>query len=182
MKTKLTDRQLLAEHFTGAQPLRLLAITMSDRASDGEYEDKSGPRLCEHLETFFDGSGISIAIDSLILSDDSDALEAALRKACEGGVHVILTTGGTGVGPRDISTDVVLKLADKVIPGIMEVVRMKYGVDKPCALLSRTVAATMGRTAVYTLPGSRKGVDEYMGEILKSMEHLILVLNGLEVH
>lgn len=182
MKTKVTDRQLLAEHFTSAQPLRLLAITMSDRASDGTYEDKSGPRLREHLETFFDGSGIATTVESQILSDDADSLEAELRRACADGVHVILTTGGTGVGPRDITTDVVLKLADKVIPGIMEVVRMKYGVDKPCALLSRTVAATMGNTAVYTLPGSRKGVDEYMGEILKSMEHLICVLNGLEAH
>ncbi len=182
VQEKKSDRDLLAEHFTGATTLRVLVITMSDRASAGVYEDKSGPRLREHLEEFFQGSGAALSIDAEILPDDADGLRQTLERARDDGVHVVFTTGGTGVGPRDNTPDVVLDMANKVIPGIMEMIRMKYGADKPCALVSRTVAATIGNTLVYTLPGSTKGVDEYMGELLKSIEHLLCVMHGLEVH
>ncbi len=182
VQEKKTDRQLLAEHFTGTTTLRALVITMSDRASAGIYEDKSGPRLCELLEEFFEGSGTVLAIESKILPDDADGLRQTLERARDDGVHVVFTTGGTGVGPRDNTPDVVLDMADKVISGIMEMIRVKYGADKPCALVSRTVAATIGNTLVYALPGSTKGVNEYMGELLKSIEHVICVMNGLDVH
>ena len=182
VQEKKSDRDLLAEHFNGTTPLRVLVITMSDRASAGVYEDKSGPRLREHLEDFFQGSGTNLSIEAEILSDDAEGLRKTLERARDDGVHVVFTTGGTGVGPRDNTPDVVLDMADKVIPGIMELIRIKYGADKPCALISRTVAATLGDTLVYTLPGSRKGVDEYMGEIVNSIEHLICVMHGLEVH
>ena len=179
---KKRDRDLLAEHFTPDNPLRVLVVTMSDRASAGVYGDKSGPRLRQHVEEFFSGSGGGLAIESTILPDDADGLRAELVRARDSGVHIVFTTGGTGVGPRDNTPDVVLELADKVIPGIMELIRVKYGADKPCALLSRTVVATMGRMVVYALPGSSKGVDEYMGECVKSLEHVVCVLHELEVH
>jgi molybdopterin biosynthesis enzyme MoaB len=77
---------------------------------------------------------------------------------------------------------VVTALADKTIPGIMEHIRLKFGAEKPNALLSRSVAAVMGRTLVYTLPGSVRAVNEYLGEILVSLEHAIRMVHGLDAH
>ncbi len=179
---KKNDRDLLAEQFAAPNALRMLVVTMSDRAAAGVYEDKSGPRLRAHVEDFFLDSKVGVSIDSTILSDDAEGLREALEQARRDGVHVVFTTGGTGVGPRDNTPDVVLAMADKTIPGIMELIRMKYGADKPCALISRTVAATIGDMLVYTLPGSTTGVDEYMGEILKSIEHVLCVMHGLDPH
>lgn len=182
VKDKKSDRELLAGHFGGTTALRVLVITMSDRASAGIYEDKSGPRLREHLEDFFEGSGTALVIESKILPDDAEGLRQELERAKNKGMNVVFTTGGTGVGPRDNTPDVVLDMADKVIPGIMELIRVKYGENKPCALISRTVAATIGEMLVYTLPGSTKGVDEYMGELVNSMEHVLCVMHGLDAH
>lgn len=182
MGKKQKDIELLAAHFDEANPLRLLVVTLSDRASAGVYEDKSGPLLRSHLDKYFEGSGVGVSMESKVLTDDAAGLRDVIREACDGGTHALFTTGGTGIGPRDNTTDVVLELADKVVPGIMEGIRMKYAIDKPCALLSRTVAATIGGTMVYTLPGSSKGVEEYMTEIVRSLDHVLCVLNGLEVH
>lgn len=182
MKRAAKDTVLLAQHFGNGRCLNVHIITLSDRASEGAYEDRGGPRVRERLETFFDGRGIEVEYTQQLLSDDAARLKEQLLAARSHGTHVIFTTGGTGVGPRDNTPDVVLELADKTIPGIMELVRMKYGANKPCALLSRTVAAIMGDIVIYTLPGSTKGIDEYLSEILASMEHLLCVLHGLHVH
>jgi molybdenum cofactor synthesis domain-containing protein len=95
---------------------------------------------------------------------------------------LVITTGGTGVGPRDITPEVVKELLDKEIPGIMEMIRMKYGAEKPNALLSRGVAGLMGNAFVYTLPGSVKAVNEYMSEITKTLKHLYLMRMGIDSH
>lgn len=176
------DIQLLKDHFTKGLPIRAQVITLSDRASAGEYEDKSGRRLKGHLEGYFESNGLNFEASAQIIPDDKDTLEKVLIDARNSGVHAVFTTGGTGVGPRDITPDVILKIADKVIPGIMELVRYKYGANKPCALLSRTVVAVLGSTIVYALPGSTKGVDEYMEEVMKSFDHVLCVLHQLEVH
>jgi len=157
-------------------------ITVSDRASRGEYEDKSGPRIKELLAEFFADKRWHLRIESTVVPDDSAGLKAELVSARDKGVDVVFTTGGTGVGPRDITPEVVTSLADKIIPGIMEHIRAKFGESNPNALLSRSVAAVLGQTVVYTLPGSVKSVDEYMPEILRTMEHLILMLHGLDTH
>lgn len=176
------DIAQLVNYFSKENPLRIEVITMSDRAHSGAYEDLSGTTIYDALDTFFKSFGIGYAINTRILPDEADQLEQTLIEMRDSGTHAVFTTGGTGVGPRDITTDVVLKLADKTIPGIMEAVRGKYGTDKPLSLLSRTVAAVMGETLVYTLPGSPKGVTEYMGEILKTFDHLLCVLRGLDEH
>lgn len=179
---KMTDRERLLARFTESSPLRLLVVTLSDRASAGVYADKSGPKLRGHIETHFADPRVPAQLDSLVLPDDADGLRERLVEARDGGVHVVFTTGGTGLGSRDHTPDVVLELADKTIPGIMDLVRIKYGADKPCALISRSVAAILGRMVVYALPGSSKAVDEYMGEILKSLDHVICTVHDLEVH
>ncbi|HLD45162.1 MAG TPA: molybdopterin-binding protein, partial [bacterium] len=95
---------------------------------------------------------------------------------------LVFTTGGTGIGPRDLTPDVVLPLLDKTVPGIMESIRFKYGQNLPSALLSRSVAGVMGTCLVYTLPGSVRAVSEYLAEILKTLPHSLLMLWGIDAH
>lgn len=161
---------------------KIHVITLSDRASKGEYEDLSGPRLIELLNAYFEETGSSCSVEHTIIPDDPDALQLLLERAVLENVDGIFTTGGTGIGPRDFTPDVVLTLLDKEIPGIMEAIRLKYGTEKPNALLSRGVAGVIGNSLVYTLPGSVRAVNEYMEEILKTFKHLIYMLHGLDAH
>jgi molybdopterin adenylyltransferase len=161
---------------------RFLVITLSDRASAGEYEDRSGPETGRILEEYFEPRKRRIKIENIIIPDDENKLKGILEESKKGGYDFIITTGGTGVGSRDISPDVVRPMLDKEVPGIMEMIRVRYGADKPNALLSRGVAGLMGSSFIYTLPGSVKAVNEYMKEILKTMEHLAYMLHGLDLH
>ena len=159
--------------------LRAAVLTLSDRAHAGEYADRSGPRVRDHLVRHFEKTRWHLETTVTVLPDDPDRLREALIALRDDRVDIIITTGGTGVGPRDITPDVVTAIADKQIPGVMDAIRLKYGINKPNALLSRSVAAVLGGTLVYTLPGSVKAVDEYMAEILGTMEHLVKMLHGL---
>ncbi|MHC4605564.1 MAG: molybdenum cofactor synthesis domain-containing protein [Planctomycetota bacterium] len=160
--------------------LRFAVITVSDRAHRGEYEDRSGPRVRELVEEFARGTRWRSWTNAAVVPDDADALGRALDDARE--ADVILTTGGTGIGPRDVTPDVVAARCARQTPGIMEHIRVKFGGKIPNALLSRGVAGVMGSSLVYTLPGSVRAVEEYMGEIAKTLEHAILMLHGLDVH
>jgi molybdenum cofactor synthesis domain-containing protein len=162
--------------------LRAHIITVSDRASRGDYEDKSGPRARALLDAWCQENRWGLWVESQIVPDEREALEAALDNARQSRVDLVITTGGTGVAPRDITPDVVRDRADKLIPGIMEHIRMKYGDDMPLALTSRAVAATMDRALVYTLPGSVNAIGEYLDEIFKTMEHMLFLLRGVQPH
>jgi len=95
---------------------------------------------------------------------------------------IVITTGGTGISPRDITPDIVKTLLDKEIPGIMESIRMKYGQQKSAALLSRSIAGVMGHSLVFTLPGSVRAVNEYLEEITKGLKHMIYMINQIDSH
>lgn len=152
--------------------MRILVVTLSDRASRGEYEDLSGPEI-ERLLT----SAIAEAeVERVLIPDNADTLKAQIERSEE--FDAIITTGGTGIGPRDITPDVVHPMLDKEIPGIMEFIRTKHGERLPSALLSRSVAGVIGTTLIYTLPGSVKAVREYMEVILRSLEHAIKMIHG----
>lgn len=157
-------------------------ITLSDRAYRGEYEDRSGPRVLEFMNTFCETAGWQPNILCQVIPDETVQLESALLAAKAAEMDVVITTGGTGIGPRDITPEVVLKVADKTIPGIMDQVRLACGEHNPNALLSRSVAAVMDRTLVYALPGSLRAVEEYMPELLKTLEHALFMLHGLDTH
>ncbi len=161
---------------------RFLVVTLSDRASRGDYEDKSGPTVNHILREHFEARRRRIGIDNVIMPDDELELLELLEKSAGGDYDFIITTGGTGVGKRDITPDVVRPMLDKEIPGIMEMIRVRYGADKPNALLSRGVAGLMGSAFIYTLPGSVRAANEYMSEIVKTMEHLVYMLHGLDAH
>jgi molybdenum cofactor synthesis domain-containing protein len=164
------------------KPLRILIITLSDRASAGEYSDRSGPKAKEILEEYFSDKRWHLQIDNMILADDAEQLTEKLNEAISDRVDVILTLGGTGIGPRDITPETIAAVCDKTIPGIMENIRIKYGKEKPSALLSRSIAASAGMTQIYALPGSVRAVEEYLAEILKTLEHAVFMMHGLDVH
>ncbi len=162
--------------------LRFHVVTLSDRASKGHYEDRSGPRIVQLLEDYFSSLPRNIDVQHTIIPDDASSLSVLVEKSTYEEEDVIITTGGTGIGPRDVTVETIQPMLDKEIPGIMEMIRVKYGANKPNALLSRGVAGLIGDTLIYTLPGSVRAVNEYMGEILKTMEHLIYMRHGLDIH
>ncbi|MHB9037778.1 MAG: molybdenum cofactor synthesis domain-containing protein [Armatimonadota bacterium] len=157
-------------------------ITLSDRAYRGEYADKSGPEVRRMLDEFLAGKRWHPQFGEMVLPDDPKALRSQLIAARDEGADVVFTTGGTGVGPRDFTPETVADVCDKLIPGIMEHVRMKYGAVNPNALLSRSVAGVAGRTLIFALPGSVRAVREYMSEILTTLEHLVFMVHGLDNH
>ena len=162
--------------------LRIRILTLSDRAAAGEYADRSGPRIRQLLDEFFADKRWHVEIDATVLPDDAERLTAELSTARDEAVDVVLTTGGTGVGPRDITPQTVEAFCDRTIPGIMEHIRVKYGAQHPNALLSRGLAAVAGTMQIYTLPGSVRAVAEYTAEILKTLEHVLLTLHGVDAH
>jgi molybdenum cofactor synthesis domain-containing protein len=161
---------------------KVMVITLSDRASRGEYDDLSGPAIIRHLDTFFLENRWLYEIDYQLIPDDTDKLKALLTIAGTKHFDMVFTTGGTGIGPRDNTPEVAKLFIDKEIPGIMEAIRMKFGIEKPNALLSRGVAGLMGETFVYVLPGSVKAISEYMGEIIKTLRHLVFMHKGIDIH
>ncbi len=160
----------------------VLIITLSDRASRGEYSDRSGPKIEQLLSAFFEPEGWKFAIDRKLIPDDAETLKVLLEEARRDRIDIVITTGGTGIGPRDITPEVVKPFIDKEIPGIMELIRFKYGSLKPNALLSRAIAGVMQSTLIYTLPGSVKAVEEYMREITPTLRHSIYMLHNLDAH
>ena len=162
------------------EKFKVHVITLSDRAYRGGYADLSGPAVVKYVRYAMAAAGWSCEIRQTILPDEAVALRAALMEAPA--ADLIITTGGTGIGPRDVTPDVVRPLLTKEIPGIMEQIRIKYGTKNPKALLSRSVAGAIGNTLIYTLPGSVKAVHEYMAEIVKTMEHTFYMLYGIDIH
>lgn len=162
--------------------LRCRIITLSDRAHAGIYADKSGPRVLEFLNGFCETARWKPDLAVEVLPDDPARLREALLAIRDSGADLAVTTGGTGIGPRDCTPDVVTELADKLIPGIMDHIRLTCGNRNPNALLSRSVAAVLGKTLVWVLPGSVRAVEEYMPELLKSLEHAVFTMRGLDTH
>jgi molybdenum cofactor synthesis domain-containing protein len=154
-------------------------ITLSDRASKGEYKDLSGEIIENRISSHFQTKNRKMKIQRILLPDEKSQLEKKFKSLITENTDIIFTTGGTGIGPRDIVPEVINPLLDKELPGIMDLIRNKYGQNNPAALLSRSVAGVKGKTLVFTLPGSPKAAEEYMQEILSLLDHAILMLYGL---
>ena len=161
---------------------RGLVITLSDRASSGQYPDKSGKKIEQHLHTYLEDHFPRHEVKREVIPDDQGRLINLLQQAREEAYDVVITTGSTGIGSRDVAPETVNILLDKEIPGIMEMIRMKYGGGNPRALLSRSLAGVMKQTLVYTLPGSSKAVDEYLEVILPTLKHSIFMVHDLDAH
>lgn len=152
---------------------RALALTVSNRAAAGIYEDKSGPVLAELLrEAGFDVDGPQVV-------PDGAPVEAALRAALAAGYDVVVTTGGTGLTPADLTPEMTLLVLDKEVPGIAEAVRAAgVAAGVPSAALSRGVAGVAGRTLVVNLPGSTGGVRDGMAVLGGILRHAVEQIHG----
>ena len=149
-------------------------LTLSDKGSRGEREDVSGKILAEMLAT------ISGKVETYaVLPDDRKCIEEQLiHYADHLGVDVIATTGGTGVGPRDVTPDATRAVIDKEIPGMAEAMRLAGLQKTPLAMISRAVVGCRGKTLIINLPGSPKGVRENLEAILKAIPHAVEKLKG----
>ena len=176
--------KLKADDILVYQPrvIKILIITLSDRASRGEYADKSGPQINNLAQKYFSEINRQTEVKQVLIPDNAQLLRFHIEQAVEDEIDVIFTTGGTGIGFRDITPETVKPLLDKEIPGIMELIRVKYGMKKPAALLSRGVAGLKNKTLIYTLPGSVKAVTEYCDEIFPTIEHSLYMICGLDNH
>ena len=152
-------------------------ITVSDRASAGTMKDESGPALAERLEQErFEVSGPEV------VPDEQDRIRDAILAAVAKGVDVVLTTGGTGLAPRDVTPQATAALLDYEVPGLAEEMRRAGAASTPMSALSRGLAGVRGRTLVINVPGSLKGAAESLGAVMPVLEHAIRLLHGDTEH
>lgn len=153
--------------------IRALALTVSNRAAAGIYADKSGPVLAELLR------GAGFEVDGPRVVADGAPVEAALREALASGYDVIVTTGGTGLTPGDLTPEMTRLVLDKEVPGIAEAVRAAgVAAGVPSAALSRGVAGVAGTTLVVNLPGSTGGVRDGMAVLAGVLRHAVEQIHG----
>ncbi len=158
-----------------AESIHVAILTLSDRASRGLYEDRSGPALQALVEEELGGRVVAYRL----LPDDRQAIAAQLRAWADGGtIDLILTTGGTGFGPRDITPEATADVIEREAPGLAEAMRAASLRITPHAMLSRARCGIRGATLIVNLPGSLKGATENLRVILPALPHAIELLRG----
>lgn len=159
-------------------PIRAAVITVSDACSRGERADDSGAALVELLES----CGAEI-VEKRIVSDDLDPLTALLRETSgKENINLILTTGGTGLGPRDNTPEATLQVIEREVPGIAEAIRAESLKVTPMAMISRGVAGVSAGTLIVNFPGSPKAVRESFAVIKPVLAHAVDLLAGKTRH
>lgn len=153
---------------------RAAVITLSDKGSRGEREDKSGPAIAARLRE----NGYEVT-EQLLLPDGREMLERELIRLCDReAVDLILTTGGTGFSPRDVTPEATLAVADRLAPGIAEAIRAESLRLTKHAMLSRAVSVIRGGTLIVNLPGSPRACMESMDVFLDAIPHGLSLLRG----
>ncbi len=148
-------------------------ITVSDRSSKGQRDDLSGPEIRRWAQE----KGYSVT-DESIVPDEIDAIAGKLVEYSDRGIHLILTTGGTGFAPRDVTPDATMRVVERIAPGFAEAMRQKSLEITPHAMLSRAVSGIRKRSIIINLPGSPKGVRENLSFIEKALPHAVELLQG----
>jgi molybdenum cofactor synthesis domain-containing protein len=152
-------------------------ITCSDAAARGDREDRSGPAVRDILEA--NGFTVDAVV---VVADTIEFIATAIVDATEAGNRLVVTTGGTGIAPRDVTPDATMKVCERLIPGFGEVMRAASSQKTPMAALSRAQAATRGTALVVNLPGSEKGAVENLNAILHLFPHALDLLGGKTEH
>jgi molybdenum cofactor synthesis domain-containing protein len=157
-----------------ATTIRAVAITVSDRSSRGEQEDKSGPALVELLRD----AGAEVVAHEIV-SDDLDQLAGQLREFAErNDVNLVVTTGGTGLGPRDNTPEATRSVIEREAPGLAEAMRQETRNKTPMAMISRGVCGIRAGTLIINLPGSPTAVRESFAVIKPVLQHAVAVISG----
>ena len=154
--------------------MKVAVITISDRASRGEYEDLSGPEIERTLREGIPG----VEVSRSVVPDEEPRIRAALEAAAAGGPDFILTTGGTGISPRDVTPQATRAFCDTELPGIAEALRAASLRETPSAMLSRGWAGMRGKTIVVNFPGSVKAVRLCVASLLPVMGHALKMIRG----
>lgn len=158
--------------------MRLAVITISDRCSQGLLTDTAGPAVVALLRNEWSNAEIV----TLLLADDEDAIAAALEKLSQEAVALVLTVGGTGLGPRDRTPEATRMVIDREAPGLAEAMRFHGAGQNPYAWLSRGVAGLKGSTLIVNLPGSKRGAEESLGSIMALIKHALEIAAGGQDH
>lgn len=154
------------------EAIRAHVITVSDRGSRGEREDKSGPRAVDRLKD----QGFDAVLS--MVRDGADSVSTAIRAAIDDGAKVVITSGGTGIAPRDLTPEGTRPLITRELPGIAEMLRRDGARNNPMAVLSRGIVGVAGNTFVANLPGSVKALDEGLDVVLPLLPHILDQMGG----
>jgi molybdenum cofactor biosynthesis protein B len=156
---------------------RAHVITVSDRVAAGQMEDGSGPAVAAAL------ARAAFEVESVeVVPDDRDRIAAAIAGAAAGGCRLVVTTGGTGLGPRDVTPQATATLLDYQVPGLAEAMRQAGLARTPLAALSRGLAGVGGGALIINLPGSVKGAIESLEAVLAALPHAVQLLEGDTAH
>lgn len=153
---------------------RVAILTASDRAAAGEREDASGPAVARRCRE----AGHDV-VEALVVPDDVNAISEALVRWCDGSVaDVVITTGGTGLTPRDVTPEATRSVAERDVPALPIALAVEGLKKTPYAALTRGIAVTRGKTLIVNLPGSPKSVEEGMDVLLPLLDHIAELVSG----
>jgi molybdopterin adenylyltransferase len=160
---------------TVSPPAAIGVVTVSDRASRGEYEDLGGPAVEAYLREVF---AAPIEVDRRVIADDLATIGATLIELAEADCCLIVTTGGTGPAPRDVTPEATIAVCEKLLPGFGELMR-KVSLEKvPTAILSRQTAGIRGRSLIVNLPGQPKAIRECLDAVMPAIPYCIDLIGG----
>lgn len=161
---------------TNFTPARIGVVTVSDRASAGVYEDRGGPAITSYLTQHLTSPWISVA---RLVADESDIVSGTLIELADiEGCCLIVTTGGTGPAPRDITPEATEKVCDKMMPGFGELMRLTSLKVVPTAILSRQTAGIRGSSLIINLPGKPSSISECLNAVLPAIPYCVDLIGG----
>lgn len=156
----------------------LAVLTVSDRCAQGLLEDTAGPAVVALLRQHWEGADIWTGL----VPDDEEEIATTLRQLSGEGAALVLTVGGTGLGPRDLTPEATRRVIDREAPGLAEAMRVRSAERSPFAWLSRGVSGLKGSTLIVNLPGSRRGAEESLDSIVNLVKHGLEIAAGGQTH
>ena len=153
--------------------LKARVVTVSDRVSRGEAEDRSGPAATEAL------AALGFSVDLVVVADGVESVEGALQDAVAEGLCLVVTTGGTGMAPRDLTPEATRRVIEREAPGLAEAMRVATFGSNPHGMLSRGVSGIIGGTLIINLPGSVPGVIESLEVVGPALVHAVELLSDV---